>query len=50
MHSTYVARGPVRIGSTDYLSGDRPTSTQWRPEVPLPIGLFGEFSVLRVGE
>jgi len=49
-HSAYVACGPVRVESTEDISGDRPMNIRWRLEVPLPIGLFREFSVLRVGE
>lgn len=49
-HSAYVACGPVRIESTEDISGDRPMNIRWRLEVPLPIGLFREFSVLRAGE
>lgn len=49
-HSVYVFCGPVRIESPEDISGDRPMNIRWRLEVPLPIGLFQEFSVLRAGE
>ncbi len=48
-HSAYVACGPVRIESPEDISGDRPMNIRWRLEVPLPIGLFREFSVLSAG-
>lgn len=49
-HSAYVACGPVQLESTDDISGDRPMNIRWRLVVPLPIGVFREFSVLRAGE
>lgn len=49
-HSAYVACGPVHIESIDDISGDRPMNIRWRLVVPLPIGVFREFSVLRAGE
>jgi hypothetical protein len=47
--SAYASCGPVRIESADDISGDRPMSIRWTLEVPLPIGMFREFSVLRAG-
>jgi hypothetical protein len=46
----YIACGPVAITSEDDITGDRPMSVRWTLGVPLPIALFREFSVLRVGE
>ena len=48
--SPYSACGPLRIESTDDIRGDRPMSITWILEEPLPITMFREFSVLRVGE
>lgn len=47
--TAYTACGPVTIASGDDISGDRPMSIRWTLGVPLPIGLFREFSVLRAG-
>jgi superfamily II DNA or RNA helicase/HKD family nuclease len=46
----YIACGPVAISSADDITGDRPMNVRWTLQVPLPIALFREFSVLRVGE
>jgi superfamily II DNA or RNA helicase len=46
----YTACGPVHITSADDISGDRPMNIRWTLEVPLPIAMFREFSVLRAGE
>ena len=43
----YRACGPVRIGSAENVSGDRPMNITWTLDVPLPPKLFAEFSVLR---
>lgn len=43
----YRACGPVRLADRADISGDRPMSITWTLEVPLPPGLFSEFSVLR---
>lgn len=43
----YRACGPVRITSTDDVTGDRPMSITWTLGIPLPPKLFAEFSVLR---
>ena len=40
----YRACGPVRLESAE---GDRPMNIVWRLDVPLPMRLFREFSVLR---
>ena len=48
--SAYVACGPVRISSTDDITGDRPMSIRWTLGVALPLAMFREFSVLRAGE
>lgn len=40
----YRACGPVSLESAE---GDRPMSIVWRLEVPLPVRLFRQFSVLR---
>ncbi len=45
--SAYTACGPVCIESPDDVTGDRPMNIRWRLDVPLPIALFREFSVLR---
>ncbi len=46
----YTACGPVSITSADDVTGDRPMNIRWTLEVPLPIAMFREFSVLRGGE
>ena len=43
----YRACGPVRLASSDELTGDRPMNITWTLGVPLPPKLFSEFSVLR---
>jgi len=48
-HAAYVACGPVRITDVNNITGDRPMSVSWTLDVPLPVGLFSEFSVLRGG-
>ena len=48
--SAYAACGPVRIEGVDDISGDRPMNIRWTLAVPLPIGMFRGFSVLRAGE
>jgi superfamily II DNA or RNA helicase len=40
----YRACGPVVLQKTE---GEKPMSIEWRMEVPLPVRLFQEFSVLR---
>jgi superfamily II DNA or RNA helicase len=42
----YFACGPV---TKETVEGDRPMSVVWKLQVPLPIRLFQEFSVLRGG-
>jgi superfamily II DNA or RNA helicase len=46
----YIACGPVAISGERDITGDRPMSIRWTLQVALPISLFREFSVLRVGE
>lgn len=48
--TAYTACGPVHITEAEDISGDRPMNIRWTLEVALPIALFREFSVLRVGE
>ena len=43
----YRACGPVRITSTDDITGDRPMNITWSLAVLLPPRMFSEFSVLR---
>jgi superfamily II DNA or RNA helicase/HKD family nuclease len=43
----YRVCGPVRLDSSDDISGDRPMSITWTLEVPLPPKMFADFSVLR---
>jgi hypothetical protein len=40
----------VRIVSLEDIKGERPMNINWTLEVQMPIGMFREFSVLRVGE
>lgn len=42
--AAYCAIGPA---TKMHIEGDRPMSVQWRLEVPMPMGLFRAFSVLR---
>jgi hypothetical protein len=39
--------GPVYVAEASDISGDRPMNVNWTLRVPLPPGLFSEFSVLR---
>lgn len=43
MGDAYRACGRVTL---ELAKGDRPMSIVWRPEIPLPVRLFREFSVL----
>ena len=43
----YRVCGPVHLASSEDISGDRPMNITWSLGLPLPAGLFREFSVLR---
>ena len=45
----FVACGAVRVEKPGDVSGERPMSIFWTLEVPLPLAIFGAFSVLKQG-
>jgi 4-hydroxyacetophenone monooxygenase len=45
----FVACGGVRVAKPTDVSGERPMSIFWTLDVPLPLAVFGAFSVLKQG-
>jgi hypothetical protein len=45
----FVACGGVRVAKPTDVSGERPMSIFWTLDVPLPLTVFGAFSVLKQG-
>ncbi|MDQ8162711.1 MAG: hypothetical protein P3C10_09025 [Gemmatimonadota bacterium] len=45
----FVACGGVRVAKPTDVSGERPMSIFWTLDVPLPLAVFGAFSVLKLG-
>ncbi len=45
----FVACGGVRVAKPGDVSGERPMSIFWTLETPLPLAVFGAFSVLKQG-
>ncbi|PHX65676.1 MAG: ATP-dependent helicase [Gemmatimonadetes bacterium] len=45
----FVACGGVRVAKPTDVSGERPMSIFWTLDVPLPLSVFGAFSVLKQG-
>ena len=45
----FVACGGVRVAKSTDVSGERPMSIFWTLDNPLPLAVFGAFSVLKQG-